>query len=91
MRETIAPKAEVKAFRQLDPNDPIEAILKRLEEEDRDFMIVGHLPFLDHLVGQLLVSDEKIKLIHFEKGKTVCLMKSNGNWVIDWILGIHQV
>ena len=91
MGEALNPKATIKEFRDLGPHDALGPILKRIEGEDRDFMIVGHLPFLNRLVGELLVSDEKAELIHFEKGKTVCLMQSNGNWVIDWVLGVHQL
>src|ERR671911_2631919 len=40
------PLAEFSAIRGLQPTDPPEWIRDRLLEEDRDVMVVGHLPHL---------------------------------------------
>lgn len=84
---TIAPKALLKEFTDLGPDDSIDSILRKINEEDRDFMIVGHLPFLNRVIGQLIAGDKNLHLIHFQRGKIVCLLRSDENWVIDWVLG----
>lgn len=71
----------------LNPNDPIQPWVERITKENRDMMIVGHLPFLDKLASFLLCGDENARLILFRYGALVCLkQKEDKRWAVSWIL-----
>lgn len=71
----------------LNPNDPILPWVERISQENRDLMIVGHLPFLDKLASYLLCRDENARLILFRYGAIVCLtQKEDKRWAVLWIL-----
>jgi phosphohistidine phosphatase len=89
--EHIAPDVKLEEHANLNPNDPIEPISTLIEAENEDLMIVGHLPFLNKLVGKLLVGDENRVLVNFQGGTTVCLEGVNGNWIIRWVVGPDQI
>jgi len=89
--EAIAPDLKPEEQAHLNPNDSIHDILIRIEAEDGDLMIVGHLPFLAKLTGFLLSGDENLEAVQFRQGSTVCLESINGSWVIDWMVGLDQV
>lgn len=71
----------------LNPNDPIQPWVERISKENRDLMIVGHLPFLDKLASFLLCGEENARLILFRYGAIVCLQqKEDKKWAVSWIL-----
>ncbi len=71
----------------LNPNDPILPWVERISKENKDLMIVGHLPFLDKLASFLLSGDENARLILFRYGAIVCLeQKEDKKWAVSWIL-----
>ncbi len=71
----------------LNPNDPIQPWVERISKENRDLMIVGHLPFLDKLASYLLCGEENARVILFRYGAIVCLtQKEDKRWAVSWIL-----
>ncbi len=79
----LQPKSE----EGLNPNDPIQPWVQRISNENRDIMIVGHLPFLDKLTSFLLCGEEHASLILFRYGAIVCLkQKEDKRWAITSIL-----
>lgn len=74
------------------PNDPIEPAMERAINEGEDVMLVGHLPFLQKLLGVLVVGHETAELVHFGEGTTVCVASTNSrSWIIEWVVGLDQV
>jgi len=86
----LASDAPLEEHSYLAPNDPIDDAVKRIEAEEEDFMIVGHLPFLSRLTSQLVTGNEGVEIVPFGPGTTVCLETSNGSWVIDWVFTHDQ-
>ncbi len=71
----------------LNPNDDVRPWAERISEEMEDFMLVGHLPFLEKLTSFLLCGDERARLVSFRYGAIVCLnQKEDKGWVVSWIL-----
>lgn len=71
----------------LNPNDPVQPWAERISKEDRDLMIVGHLPFLEKFSSFLLCGDENARIIRFRYGAIVCLeQKEDKTWAISWAL-----
>lgn len=58
---------------------------KRLRTEEKDMMVVGHLPHLERLAG-LLLSGEEREVVDFENAGVVCLEKEDEKWSVQWIV-----
>jgi len=69
----------------LAPNDDVEPVRERLEQETADLIIAGHLPFLSRLVSRLLGLPADQPVVRFQMGGIVCLERSpEGRWEIVW-------
>jgi phosphohistidine phosphatase len=77
----------IEAVQGLNPNDAVRPWAERISRETKDFMIIGHLPFLDKLASLLICGDENARVIMFRYGAIVCLsQKEDGKWTVRWIL-----
>lgn len=70
----------------LHPNDPVEPFIFELGIEDKNRFLVGHLPFLEKLVGELLIEQENCSLINFSPSTLVCLEKTDRVFRIKWVI-----
>jgi phosphohistidine phosphatase len=70
----------------LEPNDPVIPIISTIQSFSEDVMLVGHLPFMDILINELLAVEERLSLIDFHPGTIVCLLNENDQWKISWVL-----
>jgi phosphohistidine phosphatase len=81
------PNLFVQATQGLNPNDDIRPWAERISNEKEDFMLVGHLPFLEKLTSFLLCGNENARLVLFHYGAIVCLdQKEDKEWAVRWIL-----
>jgi phosphohistidine phosphatase len=75
------------SFQGLNPLDDVRPWAERISKEEKDLMIVGHLPFLEKLTSLLLCGNESAGLILFRYGGIVCLhRKEVGGWAVQWVL-----
>ncbi len=91
MGQYIAPGLTLEEHPQMTPNDPIESAFVRAAAEDGDSMMVGHLPYLQKLLGHMVVGNDHMELVQFGEGTTICVESSNGSWIINWVVGLDQV
>ena len=71
----------------LAPNDGPAVWAERLRAEDRDLMLVGHLPHLCRLAALLLCGNADEVVVSFRNAGIVCLGRDeNGGWSLDWAL-----
>lgn|SRR5262245_16987133 len=71
----------------LAPNDDIAPMRLRLQEEEKNLMLVGHLPYLTRLLSSLLLVDEDRPLVEFRMGGVICLERvENRVWRLLWAL-----
>ena len=76
----------------LGANDDIEHIIETIiSGSNKPLMLVGHLPFLNHLLSQLVVGQPETALVRFHNAAIICLKKidtknTHGAFVIDWIV-----
>jgi phosphohistidine phosphatase len=71
----------------LKPNDDIQPWVERITIQNKDLMLVGHLPFMQKLVIRLVSGGEEIPMVAFRYGAILCLGPTPGRfWVIHWIL-----
>lgn len=56
-------------------------------ENDKNMILVSHLPFLEKLTSYLVAGNENICVFKFQNGGIVCLDKlPETSWVIKWAL-----
>lgn len=57
----------------LAPNDDIHSVRRDIDRAEEDLMVVGHLPFLDHLASKLLVGSDAAETLKFTESAVACL------------------
>lgn len=71
----------------LKPGDPVDPVVKAIDEWTEDTMIVSHLPFVGNLVSQLVAGNEITPIVSFQAATIVCLARlENETWTILWVL-----
>jgi len=67
----------------ISPNDDVIRFADRISN-DKNEMLVGHLPFLERLISYLITGSPDKKVLDFSNGTTVCLDLEFKDWVIKW-------
>lgn len=85
LASTLKPRSGTEQVAGLAPNDDITPMRLRLQEEENNLMLVGHLPYLSRLLSSLLLVDEDRPLVEFRMGGVVCLERvENRVWKLLW-------
>lgn len=88
--EIIAPaisSAQPQVHAGLQPDDSVELIAYEIAQANQNLFLVGHLPFMERLVGKLVSGDESNTIMTFQPGTLVCLEKMHGQFcIINWII-----
>jgi len=84
--EVLAPEEGVVAVSGLAPLDDVEPVAEELDQASQPVLLVGHLPFMERLAGQMLVGDAHQPVIDFTNAGLVCLEKKDSRWQAVWIL-----
>lgn len=85
LAQTLAPDIALEQANGLNPLDDPESLLRSIASWQEDVLIVGHLPFLAKLVGQMLTGTDE-SLVTFEPGTIVCLERSEDRWSVTWVV-----
>lgn len=77
-------------FDGLNPKDNVKQFGDNLDQ-DSNLMIIGHLPFLDRLIGYLITGAEESRILRFQNSCVVCIDKidQKNKWWIKWTLMPH--
>lgn len=87
LAKALLPKEGTKQRKDLAPNDPVDKLFNELTTENRDLMIVGHLPFLGKLASLALVGSESSEIVGFRQGGVICLERREGKiWQLVFAL-----
>lgn len=85
LHERLAPDASLEADSELAPDDSVENFAGRLDAQDGNLMVVGHMPFVGGLASRLLGSDNEI--LAFVPGTVAALSRAeDGGWTLSWML-----
>lgn len=67
------------------PKDPIEAVFHALHDEKRNVLIVGHMPYLEVLLREVLKESGCTENVQFFEGGLVCLERDDqGGWELKF-------
>jgi phosphohistidine phosphatase len=86
LAEKLNPHKGVVAASGLGPLDEVEPVAAELTELGESVMLVGHLPFMERLTGQLVVGDPERPVVSFRNAGIVCLTRDGEHWQVAWIL-----
>jgi phosphohistidine phosphatase len=71
----------------LSPMDEPEIWLSKINDINKNVMLVGHMPHMAKLASLLLCGNKVRKAVNFEMGSIVCLRKDDEqHWSTDWIM-----
>ena len=68
----------------LKPLDDPEIARNMIESQDKNLMLVGHLPHMNKLASLLLTGNQDADIISFTMSAVVCLEKEE-KWRLKWI------
>ena len=75
--------AKISEEKGLAPLDDVIPWVERLNKEERNIMIVGHLPFLQKLLSVLIQSEEVVK---FRYSGCLKLKKEKEKFLVEWFV-----
>jgi phosphohistidine phosphatase len=81
------------AISGINPLDDVRVFAARIDPF-ADWMVVGHMPFMERLVSYLTTGSEEIRVYRFQNSGIVCLDAGKGrdeaqDWFIKWTLNPH--
>jgi len=87
LADHLHPKKGVQFAEGLNPLADPKVWKTLLAETTEDTLIVGHLPHLGKLAGQLLTGDDNGEVVAFKNGCIICLEKNeSGQWTVQWMI-----
>lgn len=82
--EYLTPADGLVAVSGIGPNDDVYPVAQTLESEVKNIMLVGHLPFLGRLAGQLITGNSDQPILRFRNAGVVCFAREDDKWLIQW-------
>jgi len=87
---TLGLETPLKAIPGINPLDDVRAFAARIDPR-ANWMVVGHMPFMERLVSYLVTGSEVIRVYQFQNSGIVCLDCGEGknkdsDWFIKWTL-----
>lgn len=82
----LSPPKGVVAISGIAPMDDVVPVAEMLASEEDDIVLVGHLPFMNRLVSQLVFGIPDCAAVDFPKAGMVCIIRQTGGWTIDWFV-----
>ncbi|MFQ6128151.1 MAG: phosphohistidine phosphatase SixA [Thermoplasmata archaeon] len=82
----ISPSKGVVVTTGIAPLDDVGPVVEMLESEEETVMLVGHLPFMNRLVSQLLFGNPDHLVVDLPKAAMIRLVRESGGWTIDWFV-----
>lgn len=83
--------SNIQAVSGLAPLDDVKPVAEQLEKEERNLMLVGHLPFMNRLASQLLINNPEKTVVRFRMGGLVGLEHNEEGWVVFCIVPPEMV
>jgi phosphohistidine phosphatase len=86
------PDQNIEAVEGMKPNDDVYPWVEKILQEQKEVMLVGHLPFLERLTSLLLCGEAHARVVLFQYGCIVCLeQKEDNRWAVAWVLRPEMV
>ena len=87
LAHALAPRAQPQTSDLINPNDDPRAFSWQNESWDEDTLVVGHLPFLEKFISELIIRDESRLLVSYAPGTVACLERTeDDSWRLIWMI-----
>ena len=88
--QALALETPMEMISGINPMDDIQIFASRIQSQE-NWMVIGHMPFLERLVSFLTTGSEHILVYQFQNSGIVCLDVKGGvdeamDWFIKWTL-----
>ncbi len=88
--QALAPETPLKMISGINPMNDVRNFASSIEPQE-NWMVVGHMPFMERLVSYLTTGSEDILVYKFQNSGIVCLDVEGGvdkpaDWFIKWTL-----
>ena len=83
--ETLGVESSCERIDGINPLDDVTQFAAHIEPRSNE-MVVGHLPFMERLVGYLTAGSVDLRVYKFQNSGIVCLDREAGDWFIKWTL-----
>ena len=86
LAEAILAEGAIDVREDMKPNDAVQDFL--FDKNNKDTMLVGHLPFMARMVSYLVTGKDGPAIVKYQPGSIVCLEKDEEeeSWQIQWML-----
>jgi phosphohistidine phosphatase len=84
--KVLASSVAVQQHAGLLPDDDPAIVKAEMDYAQQSILLVGHLPFLNHLAGLLIHGDPDRDVVEFLPATMVRFRRVGGGWSIDWTL-----
>ena len=89
-QEMLGLQTPIKKIPGINPMDDVQAFAATIDPQ-KNWMVVGHLPFMERLVGFLTTGSADIRVYQFQNSGIVCLDMQQEpvmtpDWFIKWTL-----
>ncbi len=81
----LTPERGIEQIKGINPMDDVEPFASCLDARENS-MVVGHLPFMERLVGHLVADNPEKRVFKFQNSGIVCLDRDENGWFISWTL-----
>ncbi len=81
----LTPERGIEQIEGINPMDDVETFANGLDARENS-MVVGHLPFMEQLVGTLVAGTPEKRIFKFQNSGIVCLDRDENGWFISWTL-----
>ena len=78
--------AKVQAVSGMAPNDDVAGFADAIQDEQRDIMLVGHLPFLERLAALLIVGSDESAVVSLDAGALLELIRADEGWAANCLM-----
>ncbi len=87
LAEGVLAGGSAEAVAGLDPTDPVDPWITRIETWSDGAMLVGHLPFMGLLAARLVADGEEGDMLRFQAGAVACFEKTaSDRWDLAWMI-----
>jgi phosphohistidine phosphatase len=84
--QALSPANGIVAMSGLGPADDVGPVASELAAVADPIMLVGHLPFMQRLAGQMLAGDPDCAVVEFTYAGMVNLARHEGGWRVQWVV-----
>ena len=70
----------------LDPDLPVEHLMRAIDHLETDCLLVGHLPNIEYIFNAYLAGSYYKSIVDFPPATLGCFKKEGKHWIMQWLV-----